>query len=87
MGIQTKTESKKVMKNGVRQADAWLNLSVVDKNGKSHKLGGIPLNDEHYLTKAFIAKSGIEVGENADIDIQVTANLSRVDHNPTAIEL
>ncbi len=87
MAIQNAAESKKVMKNGVRQADAWANISLVDKNGKIHKFGGIPMHDEHYLTQALIAKSGIEVGENAEVEVTLKLNFSRVDHNPTTVEL
>ena len=87
MAIQEKATFKPVMKNGVRQADAWLNLSVTDKNGKSHKLGGIPLHRGHAMTEALIAKSGVVAGDNADLELEITSNLTLVDHTPQVLEL
>jgi hypothetical protein len=87
MAIQENNAPKPVMKNGVRQADAWLNLSVTDKNGKAHKLGGIPLHRGHQITEALLAKSGVKVGENKDIDLEITANIALVDHEPKQLEL
>lgn len=82
MAIQSATESKKTMVNGKRQADAWGNISMVDAEGKAHKFGGIPMMNEHYLTKALIEKTGIAVGESADVEVTLTLNFSRVDHEP-----
>lgn len=87
MSIQKKAATEKVMKNGTRQADAWANISLVDKNGVAHKFGGIPLHNEHHLTQALIAKAGIEVGESADVEVTLKLNLARVNHNPSPIEL
>ncbi len=86
MSIQTKATSEKVIVNGKRVADAWGNISMIDKNGKAHKFGGIPMNNEHYLTQALIEKTGIAEGESVDVEIVLKLNFSRVDHNPVAAE-
>jgi hypothetical protein len=85
MAIQEKKTHDKNMKNGKQLADAWLNLTVVDNNGKSHNLTGVPMYRDHYLTEAFIEKSGVEVGGQADIELTIEGTITLVDHNPEPV--
>ena len=85
MAIKDNTEVKPVMKNGQRQADAWGNVILTDKNGNEHNLGGIPLHAGHPLSDALIAKG--TVGQSVKLDVKLSLSLHVVDHAPKAIDL
>lgn len=64
-----------------KEADGFLNLTVVDKAGNVHKIQAIiPLYEDNRVHKALMDK-----GTGAEISL--TGTIHVVDKNPAAIEL
>lgn len=61
-----------------KEADAFMNISIVDKNGVAHSIGGgVALYLDKVLHAAIIAK--VERGE----ELTIVANVNIVDKNKT----
>ena len=62
-----------------KEADGFLNLSIVDKNGVTHKITAvIPLYEDNRVHKALMNKGG---------EFTLTGVVHIVDKNPADIEL
>ena len=62
-----------------KEADGFLNLSIVDKNGVTHKITAvIPLYEENRVHRALMKKGG---------EFTLTGAVHVVDKNPADIEL
>ena len=62
-----------------KEADGFLNLTIVDKNGVTHKITAvIPLYGDNRVHKALMNKGG---------EFTLTGSVHVVDKNPADIEL
>ena len=62
-----------------KEADGFLNLSIVDKNGVTHKITAvIPLYEDNRVHKALLKKGG---------EFTLTGSVHVVDKNPAEIQL
>lgn len=57
-------------------AKGYLNVSVVDKNGVSHRVGGIPLLEKSPVARALLKKQEeLEEGEVLDLTFESSIRL------------
>ena len=64
-----------------KEADGFLNLTVVDKAGNVHKIQAvIPLYEDNRVHKALMSKG-------TGVEISITGTIHVVDKNPADIEL
>ena len=81
MAVKKPTQPAPAATSDRKEADGFLNLTVVDKAGNVHKIQAvIPLYEDNRVHKALM-------GKGTGAEISITGTIHVVDKNPADIEL